>query len=231
MIDRFLTRLKKKLLLKVTKNTREGKQRKKDTIFFQQEGQSIRSVCPWLHSRVSFSGIVSWCYLWLSSLLGGFIWLNIDCSSPRLGYNEYISIGRIVYPLRPRGPPPWIVFMGWYDADLNPNQLNADSITSFFSLIFFFFLKQIDLPAKILLHNLAKIVYFRNEGTIEIFEYLRTSRVFKLFFFFFLETPEWTFCKRKILALIFFFFTVFSRHVEDGYYGWEVCTRMTHTQT
>lgn len=141
MIDRFLTRLKKKLLLKVTKNTREGKQRKKDTIFFQQEGQSIRSVCPWLHSRVSFSGIVSWCYLWLSSLLGGFIWLNIDCSSPRLGYNEYISIGRIVYPLRPRGPPPWIVFMGWYDADLNPNQLNGDSITSFFSLIFFFFSK------------------------------------------------------------------------------------------
>lgn len=151
-----------------SKNTREEKQREKDTIFFQQEGQSIRSVCPWLHSRVSFSGIVSWCYLWLSSLLGGFIWLNIDCSSPRLGYNEYISIGRIVHPLRPRGPPPWIVFMGWYDADLNPNQLNGDSITSFF------FSKTNRFTCENIITQSCKDRLLSKWGsTIEIFEYLQ----------------------------------------------------------
>lgn len=82
------------------------KKRRKDTIFFQSEGQSIRSVCPWLHSRVSFSGIVSWCYLWLSSLLGGFIWLNIDCSSQPAWAITSISASAVSYTPSVHGDRP-----------------------------------------------------------------------------------------------------------------------------
>lgn len=175
------------------------KKRGKDTIFFQPEGRSIRSVCPWLHSSVSFSGIVSWCYLWLSSLLGGFIWLNIDCSSQPAWAITSISASAVSYTLlRPRGPPPWIVFMGWYDVDLNPNQLNGDLITSFF------------FSSKISRFTWKYHIQSWKDCFLEIyfFKYLTCQEVFKLLFFFFLETLEWIFCKRSKISINIF--TIFQ---------------------
>lgn len=77
---------------------------RKDAIFFKSE--VLDPVCPWLHSRVSFSGIVSWCYLWLSSLLGGFIWLNIDCSSQPASAITSISASAVSYTPSVHGDRP-----------------------------------------------------------------------------------------------------------------------------
>lgn len=54
--------------------------------------------------------------------------MNIDCSGTRLGYNEYISIGRIapVHGDHPRE------LRSWGGTGLNPNQPTGVLVTFFF---------------------------------------------------------------------------------------------------